>query len=79
MLLSRVNTCTLLLLTLAIIIVRELATIITYLKSQFDHIERVLLHTAKVTVLAKDGSRISVNLLLVSVSQQTFMTDRLAK
>ena len=48
-------------------------------KAGFDHRERVLLHTAKVTVLAKDGSRISVNLLLVSVSQQTFMTDRLAK
>ena len=41
--------------------------------------ERVLLQTAKVTVLAEDGSRISANLLLDSASQWTFMTDRLAK
>ena len=41
--------------------------------------ERVLLQTAKVIVLAEDGSRISANLLLDSASQWTFMTDRLAK
>ena len=41
--------------------------------------EKVLLQTAKVTVLAEDGSGISANLLLDSDSQQTFMTDRLAK
>ena len=71
MLLSRVNnSCTLLLLILAIIVIRELATIIVVfaLRSQFDHIERVFLKTAKVTVLAKDGSRISANLLLDNAS-----------
>ena len=41
--------------------------------------EKVLLQTAKVTVLAEDGSRIFANLLLDSASQRTFMTDRLAK
>ena len=41
--------------------------------------ERVLLQTAKVSALAKDGSKISANLLLDSASQRTFMTNRLAK
>ena len=40
---------------------------------------KVLLQTAKVTVLAEDGSGISANLLLDSASQRIFMTDRLAK